>query len=155
MMIEIVKKLNMLVLSFVIISVSLVFNANAANYTYHVYNNYEDDLNCWGGWKKYHYGSTTATAKKGDTVAFPRSPEIIGGILNETGTWNARMSGYGYYSLEYNKHILGLLTYMKDMIDRSDSTISNYETDYIPTPNSTFIFLNHMMSMEKSDYLMH
>ncbi len=68
----------------------------------------------WVGWRKYHYNfAATPTAKKGEPVEY--TYRIINTLTNieETRTGSAIAKGYGLYSLDYNKHILGLLYYIE------------------------------------------
>lgn len=116
---------------YVIISLlsCVIFATKVFAYNYHVTNeNTENQLNCWVGWKKYHYGEVGVLAKKGDSFECPSSPQIINGVLYPGGTYTVTTNGYGYYSLEFNKHVLGLLSYMKT----NASSLGNYKTDYVP-----------------------
>lgn len=83
-------------------------------------------IECWIGWKEWHFGATTPKSKKGDPIIF-KKPYII----QEEGTYGYRITqaitnGYGHYALDFSKHILGLLAYLKDKIK------DDYQTTYVP-----------------------
>ena len=109
-------------------------------YSYHIEGNIEEQLDCWIGWKKYHYGDVGVTAKKGDTFEYAGSPYITmeGGVpvLHEGEPYTVTTNGYGYYSLEFNKHVLSLLSYMKG----NANSLGNYKTEYEPPPNTLVSF---------------
>ena len=94
------------------------------------------NINCWVGWKNYHFGATTPLTKKNEPITF------TGWMLDSnTGEWSTYQNevttnGYGYYSLIFNKQVVGMLAYIKSKIG---SGIGNYWTNYIPTLNSTVI----------------
>ena len=85
--------------------------------------NTEADGNFWNGWKEFHYGATDVGSKKGDTVTY-RTPVIRDGHLSYYES-SATMRGYGYYSFDFSKHILGLLSYIKNKV-------TDYQTEYTP-----------------------
>ena len=109
-------------------------------YSYHIEGNIEEQLDCWIGWKKYHYGDVGVTAKKGDTFEYAGSPYITmeGGVpvLHEGEPYTVTTNGYGYYSLEFEKHVLPLLSYIK----KNANSLGNYKTEYEPPPNTLVSF---------------
>ena len=109
---------------------------NSTAYVYHISNSLETQLSCWVGWKKYHYGETTVLAKKGQEFTFPGSPYITRhnnvSVFHEGEPYTATTNGYGYYSLEFSKHVLGFLAYVRDKIN----DIGDYKTNYVPSGNT-------------------
>ena len=82
----------------------------------------------WVGWRKYHYNFTaTPTARKGEEVTYTYRIINTSTHTEETRTGSAIAKGYGLYSLDYNKHILGLLYYMSRKI-----ISNNYLSSYVP-----------------------
>ncbi len=109
----------------VIISILIIilFSTNIYAYDYNINDeNTEDQLKCWVGWKKYHYGNVDELAKKGQSFDVPGSPIIV---KHDDGTteyhegqsYNITTNGYGYYSLDFEKHVLALLSYIKKNIN--------------------------------------
>ena len=90
--------------------------------------NTERELNFWNGWKLFHYGETTVDSKKGDIVKY-YTPVIVEGKYVGNYESSAQMRGYGYYSFDFSKHIVGLLSYMKNKI-------TDYNTDFVPHNSS-------------------
>ena len=86
--------------------------------------NTESEYNFWNGWKEFHYGATDIGSKKGDTITYQR-PVIYSNGTTGIYETSATMRGYGYYSFDFSKHILGLLSYLKNKI-------TDYQTDYVP-----------------------
>ena len=127
----------------VIISILIIisFSTNIYAYNYNINDkNTEDQLKCWVGWKKYHYGDVDELAKKGQSFDIPGSPIIIkhdNGMVEyyEGEKSKITTNGYGYYSLDFEKHVLALLSYIKNNI----KTVGNYDTMYKPTENSTLV----------------
>ena len=114
----------------------LSISTNIYAYDYHISGNIETQLDCWVGWKKYHYGDVGVIAKKGDSFEHPGSPMIINGQLYPGQSYTVTTNGYGYYSLEFDKHVLGLLSYMKS----NANSLGNYKTNYVPLPTTLVSF---------------
>ena len=82
----------------------------------------------WVGWRKYHYNFTaTPTARKGEPVEYTYRIINTSTHTEEIKTGTAIAKGYGLYSMDYNKHILGLLYYMSRKIAGN-----NYLSSYVP-----------------------
>ena len=117
-------------------------NEKDRKYIYYIQGYTEEDIDdCWIGWKRFHYGGTTVTAKKGDEILYPAPPIIEkhadGSVVYREGTPTIKFTnGYGYYSFDYNKNLLGLLSYMKKKVGHS---VPDYPTKYTPTADSTFV----------------
>ena len=122
----------------------ILFSTNIYAYNYSINNDniesIESKNDCWVGWKKYHYGNVDELAKKGQSFDVPGSPIIK---KHEDGpteyyegqSYKITTNGYGYYSLDFEKHVLALLSYIKKNI----ATVENYDTNYKPTENSTLV----------------
>ena len=85
--------------------------------------NIEAELDCWVGWKDWHFGVTNPITKKGDIVRYVSRVIIDGEYVPVTS--EVTTNGYGYYSLNFKKHMLGFLYYILDKI-------ADYPTSYIP-----------------------
>lgn len=91
-----------------------------------------EDLGCWIGWKEIHCGMTNPVAKRGDISTFKGKPMIIGGEYIEGAEYDVTTNGYGSYALNFSKHMIGFLSYMKKNIE----SIGDYVTNYIPKTNT-------------------
>ena len=68
----------------------------------------------WVGWRKYHYNHAISTrAVRGGEVKYKYKEinTVSGYEIEKEGSGTSK--GYGLYSLDYNKHILGYLHYAK------------------------------------------
>ena len=121
-MIRKTKRLIIITLIFITMSISITFARS-----YKISNQEVVDGNkkvpCWVGWKEYHFGTTTPLSKKGYTIKYV-TPMIIGGVTSYYET-ECVTNGYGHYGLNFSKHVLGLLNYMKNRV-------SDYDTTYVP-----------------------
>ena len=69
----------------------------------------------WVGWRKYHYNHAISTrAVRGGEVKYKYKEinTVSGYEIEKEGSGTSK--GYGLYSLDYNKHILGYLHYAKN-----------------------------------------
>ena len=111
-----------------IASVILMNNFSYANERRYDTITNESQINCWVGWKDIHFGGTTPISKKGEDIVY-RSPMLNAeGVFIGYNEGSVTTEGYGYYAFNFSKHIIGLLSYMKNRV-------SNYMTSYTPIPD--------------------
>ena len=108
------KRIYAIILTIVLIITLTPLNCYARQYEVNSTNT-ESEYNFWNGWKEFHYGATDIGSKKGDTITYQR-PVIYSNGTTGIYETSATMRGYGYYSFDFSKHILGLLSYLKNIL---------------------------------------